>query len=61
VDGFDQDKTTSKANHSVVALVGILATHGDTLKALQLAHGLLDPGSSFVKQLQKKAGAVFRV
>jgi hypothetical protein len=61
MDGFDQDKTAGSVDNSIVALVGLVASHRDAFEAFQFTNGLLDPGSSFIKQLRKETRAVFGV
>jgi hypothetical protein len=58
VDGFDQDKGASKGDECTVAVLGFVTTHGNPLEALQLADGLLDPGTGLVEQSWKELGLV---
>jgi hypothetical protein len=61
VDGFNQDKGASKADNGGIAFRGFFAAHRDTFEAFQLAHGLFNPGASFVEQLRKEFRAVFGI
>jgi hypothetical protein len=61
VDGFDQDKTAGEADNSIVALVGLVASHRDAFEAFQFANGLLNPRPGLIEQLWKETRSVFRV
>lgn len=56
VDGFNQDEAAGERDERRIVLCGFLASQGDALETLELADGLLDPGSSLVEDL----GEVFR-
>ena len=53
VDGFDQDHGTGESDDCAVTGRRLLAAECDALEALELAHGLLDAGTSLVEQLGK--------
>jgi len=44
MDGFDQDKHTSQRDKRGVVLLRLLAPHGDTFEAFDLADEPLDAG-----------------
>jgi hypothetical protein len=46
VDGFDQDQAARNAGKGGRAFRGLVATHRDTLEALEFALGLLDPSET---------------
>jgi hypothetical protein len=58
VDGFDEDEAKSKGDERSVVLDRFLATERDTLEALELAHKLLNAGSSLVERLREESRPV---
>jgi hypothetical protein len=50
VDGFDEDEAESKGHHGTVVLGRLLAAQRHALEALELAHELLDAGTSPVER-----------
>ena len=58
MDGFDQDDGASECDERGVVFGGLLASQGDALEALELAHGLLDAGTALVEDLWKEAGRI---
>jgi hypothetical protein len=55
VDGFYQDEDAGERDEGGVVLLGLLASHGDPLEALDLADELLDAGAQPVEALGKEA------
>jgi hypothetical protein len=51
VDGFDQDYAACESDKGGVILRGLLASHGDPLKALEFAECVLDPRAAFIEYL----------
>jgi len=49
VDGFGQDEAASEGDDGGVTLGRLLAAERDALEALELADGLLDPGTAAVE------------
>src|SRR3954447_1137909 len=54
VDGFDDDEAKSKCDEGSEVLVRLLAAERHPLEALQLAHKLLDAGTSPIERLRKE-------
>jgi hypothetical protein len=61
VDGFDQDEGASESDECAITVLGLVAAHSNSLEALQLADGLLDPGAGLVEQPWEEAGPVLGV
>jgi hypothetical protein len=61
VDGFDQDEDASESDECAIAVLSLVAAHGNSLKAFQLADGLLDSGAGLVEQSWKETGPVLGV
>src|SRR5918994_1521242 len=49
VDGFDEDEPEGEGNNGPIVLGGLLAAERHALEALELAHELLDAGTSPVE------------
>ena len=58
MDGFDQNQTAGESDDGGVVLCGFLAAEGNPLEALELAHGLLDPGAAAIEGLGKEGRLV---
>src|SRR4051794_3141683 len=54
VDGFDDDEAKSKCDEGSEVLVRLLAAERHPLEALQLAHKLLDAGTSPIERLREE-------
>ena len=61
VDGFDQDYAAGQGDKGSVVLGGLLASHGDPLKALEFAECLLDPRAAFIECLGEEGRLVLGV
>ncbi len=58
VDGFDEDEAESEGNNGAVVLGRFLATERHALEALELAHKLLDAGTSPIERLREESRPV---
>ncbi|CAH1656132.1 hypothetical protein BOSEA31B_11348 [Hyphomicrobiales bacterium] len=61
VDGFDQDEGCCDGDYGCEVSLGLLASQGDALKALELADGLLDTGAPAIEGFREEAGLVLLV
>jgi hypothetical protein len=61
VDGFDQDESASESDGSAIAVLSFVASHGNSLEALQLADRPFDPGAGLVEQSGEESGPVLGV
>ena len=57
VDGFDEDEAESKGHNGTVVLGRLLAAQRHALEALELAHKLLDAGTSPTPSARTLAGS----
>src|SRR4051812_4390891 len=58
VDGFDDDEAQSECDEGSEVPVRFLATERNALEALELAHKLLDTGTSPVERLREERWSV---
>ena len=58
VDGFDEDEAESKGHNGAVVLGRLLAAERHALEAFELAHKLLDTGTSPVERLWEESWPV---
>jgi hypothetical protein len=61
VDGFDQDGCSGEGDDGCEVSLGLFATQGDTLEALELADGLLDAGAPAIEGFREEAWLVLLV
>jgi hypothetical protein len=61
VDGFDQYHGAGKVDEGAIAGAGLVAAHGDTLEAFQLADGLFDAGAQLVERLGEETAPLLGV